>query len=464
MGRNQKIRWTIPTSIESRHSGSPGLTRFLFERPNRRDVSLREWLMKQPKSKTLMSTRIFSVVALVLAAFTASRFVSKANTKIIGINELVTQKHGNNSTPSVTVFALSEKEALLSLEIAPEKRKPLCNRDQVRLGEWIPHEEPKVPYVTPTVHLRCFEREYYDQKPWPTWRWKPHDSSCSLTTWNRTTFCNLMKGATVSIVGDSLSWEHYSSLVQLNGVRTRQGYQHQSRELHVNIQQPVCNGETRIVYRRDDRLSNVTESLRETFPTVLVLNRGAHYANDSLHLDAVRSNLEEVKAWQQTCRDTYEMKCHFFWRTSVPGHPECGKFKEPINDMALMEQRVANLSFYDNKTINYHWYDYQHQNKLVLQLLKESGVEYNVIDAYDLNMLRPDLHRAHQDDCLHNCYPGKMDVYSQILLHFLRIDREHKDITRSKRVALKQGWNLTETTVYDKEATEKAKGIREGTP
>jgi hypothetical protein len=154
------------------------------------------------------------------------------------------------------------------------------------------------------------------------------------------------------------------------------------------------------------------------------------------------------------------MKCHFFWRTSVPGHPECGTFPKPVNDLALMEERVANLAFYNNRSINFHWYDYQHQNELVLKEIEKAGIEYNIIDAYYLNMLRPDEHRAHQDDCLHNCYPGKMDVYNQLMLHFLRMNRSKSDVKKAESVAKANHWPIDETTVYDPEATEAARKIR----
>lgn len=347
--------------------------------------------------------------------------------------------------------------------------RPFCKREQIIQGKWVPEQLDRPPYVTPTVHLRCYPRDfYYKEDPWETWRWMPNneeisiEEGCVFTSWNRTAFCELMEGATISIVGDSLSWEHFSSLVQLNGQRTRQGYQHQSRELHMNIQQSVCNGRTRIVYRRDDKLRNLTDSIQSTFPNVLVLNRGAHYVNDTVHLEDIRHNLDEVRAWQRECRETYNMKCHFFWRTSVPGHPECGNFTEPVNDLALMEARVADLSFYNNRSINFHWYDYQPQNELVLKELEQAELDYQVIDAYYLNMLRPDEHRAHQGDCLHNCYPGKMDVYSQLMLQYLLMERTQEDVQRAREVAAEFEWPIDKTTIYDKEATEAARKIREG--
>jgi hypothetical protein len=341
-----------------------------------------------------------------------------------------------------------------------QRRNPLCTREQIIHGKWVEEQLPEPPYITPTVHLRCYPHElYYKDGPWDTYKWLPNDK-CALTRWDKEMFCSLMRGATVAIVGDSLSWEHYSSLIQLNGLKTHQGYQHQSRELQMNIAQSICKGRTRVVYRRDDKLQNVTDAIQSTFPSVLVLNRGAHYVNDTVLLEDIRHNLQEVKQWLQDCDQKYKIKCHFFWRTSVPGHPECGTFPKPVNDLALMEERVANLAFYNNRSINFHWYDYQHQNELVLNEIEKAGIDYNIIDAYYLNMLRPDEHRAHQDDCLHNCYPGKMDIYNQLMLHFLRMNRSKNDAKKAESVAKANKWAIGETTVYDPEATEAARKIR----
>lgn len=104
-----------------------------------------------------------------------------------------------------------------------------------------------------------------------------------------------------------------------------------------------------------------------------------------------------------------------------------------------MEDFIADRSNYNNRTIKYHWYEYQQQNKIVVDMLTRNQILFNenkkipsffleIIDAYHLNVLRPDEHRAHQGDCLHNCYPGKQDVYNQILLHFLKQQRKQKEI------------------------------------
>jgi hypothetical protein len=298
----------------------------------------------------------------------------------------------------------------------------------------------------------------------------------------------LLQSTTIAIVGDSLSWEHYASLVQLLGLRTRQNYQHQSRELQTNIQQSVCNGETAVVYRRDDQLTQLpsvwqqhdtdfTAATHSSFPTVLILNRGAHYVNDTILLAGIRNNIREVGAWRKECR-ALKGDCHLLWRTSVPGHAGCDQhtdsahgsdiehiqndydYSRPVNDLPAMESRIANRTLYTERQLKYHWYDYQHQNELVIKELDRSGLDYTVLDAYKLNVLRPDEHRSHQNDCLHNCYPGKMDVYNQLLLHFLRQRISQKSVQQTKAVARKQGWRTDVTTVYDKEATQAAKEKR----
>ena len=120
----------------------------------------------------------------------------------------------------------------------------------------------------------------------------------------------------VAIIGDSLSWEQYASLKVLlgNGKTTtlHQGMQHQSRELHMNVVQAACsrsnsgretaNAGTRLVYRHDDRLTNLTAALQETFPVVLILDTGAHYRNDTTLMEGIRHNIQEIKAWQEQCQ------------------------------------------------------------------------------------------------------------------------------------------------------------------
>jgi hypothetical protein len=288
----------------------------------------------------------------------------------------------------------------------------------------------KPPYVPRNKHLRCYPEDEYFKSPWNSWAWRPHDQSCQLTEWDASDFCRLTNKTTVSIIGDSLSWEQYSSLLQLLGQRVRQKDQHKSKSENRNHVQYACDRNTRIVFRNDPRLTFVANSIQNDFPLILVLNRGAHYVNDTQLLQGIRQTLVELNVWQASCR-RLGFQCFLYWRTTVPGHPHCTVNEtKPVNNLTEMERRISNPLNYDDVTINYHWMDFARQNDLILQQLSNSGLAFSVIDGYSLNILRPDEHRSHDGDCLHNCYPGKMDVYNQILLHFLRMERSKDEVDR----------------------------------
>lgn len=224
------------------------------------------------------------------------------------------------------------------------------------------------------------------------------------------------------------------------GIHISQFSQHKSKEEQENIFNYVCRKQTRIVYKRDDLLSNVTQAIFKSgsFPQVIVMNRGAHYQNDTKLMKGMEAVVEEIALWKLQC-EAYNITCHLLWRTSVPGHPNCETFHAPVNDLQAMEVMINDRDNYNDVTMKYRWFDYQRQNKMVVDMLtnhpvflqdeKESPPFFlEIIDAYYLNILRPDEHRFHQGDCLHNCYPGKQDVYSQILLHFLKQQRTQRDI------------------------------------
>mmetsp|Transcript_40291 Transcript_40291/g.85827 ORF Transcript_40291/g.85827 Transcript_40291/m.85827 type:complete len:130 (+) Transcript_40291:209-598(+) len=105
--------------------------------------------------------------------------------------------------------------------------------------------------------------------------------------------------------------------------------------------------------------------------------------------------------------------CHFVWRTTVPGHPNCKQFTQPTENVEEMEMMIANSS-------QYNWEKFKGQNELVAELISESLTEFDFIDGYPINILRPDLHSLPENDCLHTCLP-RDNIYSFITLHLLRL-------------------------------------------
>lgn len=338
---------------------------------------------------------------------------------------------------------------------------PYCTREQVIDGQWYRVELKHPPYVIHTVHLRCYPKEAYYTSPWPYHHdWIPHAMAAGEcrypdTFFDREAFCHLVDSATISIIGDSLSWEHYRSLLQLNGLHPHQNFQHQSRELETNVVHRICNGRAAAIYKRDDKLSNVTASIEQNFPTILVLNRGAHFVPEDELMPGIRRVIGEVQDWLTQC-EKRGLQCHFFWRTSVPGHPNCSEAEGPVNDLEKMEALIEDLGSYNERSLTFHWYDYQKQNELVIAEFRKANLaSFEVLDGYYLLVRRPDEHRTGKGDCLHNCYPGKVDVYSQLLWHYLQSQRSEEAI------AIQAGQPIPEDTVYDLEATEEARKKRE---
>jgi hypothetical protein len=153
-------------------------------------------------------------------------------------------------------------------------------------------------------------------------------------------------------------------------------------------------------------------------PEILVVNVGVHYKPDKTLVEGLNGTIQVLRKWQKDCRDRGR-KCLLFWRTTIPGHPACGSFSVPENNVSLMENTVANVEWYNaTNMLHYHWYDLKQQNQLVEDLLESySDLKMMYLNAYDLFILRPDLHiKGRKPDCLHYCLPGVPDAGNQLLL------------------------------------------------
>ena len=255
-----------------------------------------------------------------------------------------------------------------------------------------------------------------------------------MTQWDKQEFCSVANAITttnnnnqntsklpvIAIVGDSLSYEHYTSLTQMLGLPSPKdganGEQLRARRQRRDIVKSACNWT--LIYRRSDYLEFVPTVLEAHKPNILILNRGAHYVRDRRLMSELDNTIKVLQDWQRNCTHQSQT-CWLFFRTTVPGHPQCNSknYTMPSNDIQEMEALIANRSKYaPGKEQKFHWWDMKHQNQLMLDAFSKSGLTYQVIDAYDINILRPNQHT----DCLHSCYPGKMDAYSQLLLHFLK--------------------------------------------
>jgi hypothetical protein len=334
---------------------------------------------------------------------------------------------------------------------------PLCPREVIRRGSWVHGELPAAPYHPSNDRDRvstCYNTTNLTTiTPFPTYFWSiPTDSNCRLVEWNVSNFCDLMKGQTITVIGDSISHEFFIALVYMlggDGATYREMLRSEHRR--VSVLHEVCidtvaaaaaaavndtvamayaaTHVVRLFYHRDDTLAQLSTVLTKTQPDVLVLNRGTHYVNDTILVAAMRDTIQLLETYQQQYqqqRNNATKPCRIFWRTTPPGHPLCRYHKEAVNDVEAMEALVADPSGYEwpgkpPDAPKFYWWLFKGQNALVLQEFAMSNLTYDVIDGYDLMIGRPDSHLM-PSDCLHSCFPGKMDVYPQLFLHYLSME------------------------------------------
>jgi hypothetical protein len=297
-----------------------------------------------------------------------------------------------------------------------KNRRVLCSTEQIRNGKWVPRTMEKVPYTSSYEARFCggqsaYERQQDVNASFESHEWLPQDhKTCEFSRWSREEFCRVMHNESLLMMGDSLGKEHHVSLGGLTGLGD---FQEQFAD------RLMCNGTVQIVFRRDDILKGplVKWQIDHTFPSYALLNRGAHYVPDKVHLKDMKEIIGHVQRWQARCKEEGKA-CQLIWKTTVPGHPNCKNYHEPDNNLTLMETSVATNAV----SRQYNWHLFKHQNELMIDALKAAGVDFSVLDAYTLKLLRPDGHVNHRD-CLHSCMGSKVDVLSQVMMHLIKLHR-----------------------------------------
>jgi hypothetical protein len=303
-------------------------------------------------------------------------------------------------------------------------RRGLCHRDQIKSGQWVRVERDQPPYFPNDEYQKtsvCYGTSGQNLSlisPWVTYDWQPHDD-CEFLTWDKELFCTLMAGKSIAILGDSLSFESYAALVHLMGLESHEQDQFKSRRRKTAFTRSTCG--VTMHYFRDDHLDNLQKHIENFRPDVIVVNRGAHYVDDVPFTIGIQNNIQQLQDYQANCT-AMNRTCKVFVRTTAPGHPKCEDYKEPVNSIEEMENLIQNMSNYPRGN-TFNWWNFKHQNEIVLDLYHQSNVTFTIIDGYLLLVLRPDKHRAPRD-CLHSCFAGSFDVYPQLMLHYLAAEAD----------------------------------------
>mmetsp|Transcript_5401 Transcript_5401/g.8509 ORF Transcript_5401/g.8509 Transcript_5401/m.8509 type:complete len:383 (-) Transcript_5401:650-1798(-) len=303
-----------------------------------------------------------------------------------------------------------------------------CRIQDLKIGHWVNITYDLPPYTPMRGEVQqktC--PDFKQNQPFRTWIWEPEavrSTRCIFKKFEEESYCRLMENKTVAIIGDSVSFDHFLSLSHLLGVP--QALPRAMRKDALLTSQ-VCNKDkynsssssSTLIGKRDFYLHSVKDIVRDHFPDVLVLNRGAHYVpNDELLRHINDTLFPQLNDWQARCK-LKKKDCLLIWRTTVPGHPNCSQFTRPSKSVEEMEQLIARA----NTNLAYHYDEFSVQNELVLNAFqiqkRTANLSYEVMDAYHVNILRPDMHPS-KNDCLHTCLP-KDNTYSWLLNHMLHV-------------------------------------------
>ena len=107
---------------------------------------------------------------------------------------------------------------------------------------------------------------------------------------------------TMSFVGDSTTWQHYSSIALLLGLTVTEGDQHASRRSRTSVTKMACDGRVRLSYLRDDTLDMLHMELETQTSDIVVFNTGVHYRNDQALMGSINNTTSTLEKWQKICR------------------------------------------------------------------------------------------------------------------------------------------------------------------
>jgi len=253
------------------------------------------------------------------------------------------------------------------------------------------------------------------------WLWTPADAACSarlLQNLTRESWCTAHAGARLLLVGDSLSMQHYDAAMLLVGDpktdknAARGGCDAPSEWGVICHAMAVCNGSVILAAVRSDHLvldapafsfdtaRNVMQYpvaplLAAMQPTLVLLNRGAHWVEDNELLRGLESTIAFLQG-------ALPAGARILLRNTPAGHLHCEEHSRPL---------AAPLS--NTELLPWHWGDFARQNGVVRAWAAQRGLP--VLDFAGPTLLRPDWH-LDQWDCLHYLVADPRPVFTWVRL------------------------------------------------
>ncbi|KAJ4833268.1 Protein trichome birefringence-like 19 [Turnera subulata] len=340
-------------------------------------------------------------------------------------------------------------------------------------GEWMPN--PEAPYYTNTTcwaiheHQNCMKYGRPDSELMK-WRWKPE--GCNLPIFNPHQFLEIVRGKSMTFVGDSVGRNQMQSLicllsrveypidVSLTKDEHFKRFQYPSYNFTmatfwsphlVKTEEADSNGPTHtgLFNLYLDEVSEEWSSQIEGFDYVII-NAGHWFFRPSIYYEnrkitgcrfCLLENVTDLpmyygyrRAFRTAFRAINSLKNYkgiTILRTLAPSHFEGGAWNDGGNCLRTgpfrsNETRLEGTDFELYMTQVEEFRAAQKEGK-------KRGLRYRLLDTTQAMLLRPDGHPSRYghlpnanvtlyNDCVHWCLPGPIDTWSDFLLEMLKME------------------------------------------
>lgn len=254
---------------------------------------------------------------------------------------------------------------------------------------------------------------------WYGYRWTPHQPGCApaVEKFYSLKPCDVIHGKSLLIIGDSISYQTFCSLLLQQGIQVPEKWQ--GTQPHF----AACNNTSTVSYIRNDCLSDNCKCgdvcqqfwVKIKLFDIVVVNRGAH-----ARFVTPDSYEAELQGFARTFKQLFPQgsKPMLVFRSTMPGHLGHGQV---TGDRSFRAHGTA-AEYEDVGKKRYDWEFFEKYNYIAFSVLSSQlAGRFQFVDSFALASQRADRHL----DPLHYCLPGPPDDWVRLLLvqlhnHYLK--------------------------------------------
>ncbi|KGN57735.1 protein trichome birefringence-like 19 [Cucumis sativus] len=339
------------------------------------------------------------------------------------------------------------------------------------IGDWIPNSNPKapLPYTNDSCwaihdHLNCLKYGRPDGG-FLRWRWRP--DGCELPSFNPAQFLELMRHKAFAFVGDNIARNHVQSLICLLSkleypidVSPSRG-EHFKKWKYMNYNFTVAFlWTTHLVKSKELTTGGVFNLYLDEYDEAwtshiagfdyLMISSGQWFLHPMFYYengqvtgchDCFLNNVTELgiyhgyrKAFRTAFKailNSENYKGITYMRTFSPSHFENGLWNQGGNCLRTEPFKSKNTAL---EGMNLELYMTQMEEfRRAEREGRKKGFKLRLLDTTQAMWLRPDGHPSKyshwpqgnenlNNDCIHWCLPGPIDIWSDFLLHMLKME------------------------------------------